>query len=59
MEFGRNSLGQMLKFNRNFSEYELFTILKHLVEGGHILEKHQIAQNDYKPDNIILNKNFN
>ena len=32
--------------------------MKHLLEAGCLLEKYQIAQNDIKPDNIILNRHF-
>ena len=38
MEFGRNSLGQMLKSNRNYDDTELLTILRQLLEGGYLLE---------------------
>ena len=58
MEFGRTSLGQMLKSNRKYNDFELFAILRQLLEGGCLLEKYQIAQNDFKPDNIILNKHY-
>ena len=58
MEFGRNSLGQMLISNRNYNDFELLAILRQLLEGGYLLEKYQIAQNDFKPDNIILNKQY-
>ena len=39
MEFGRNSLGQMLKLNRKYNEFELLVILRQLLEGGYLLEK--------------------
>lgn len=58
MEFGRNSLDQMLKANRNYNEQELLIILRHLLEGGALLEKAKIALNDFKPENIILNKHY-
>ena len=48
----------MLKLNRNYNNFELLAILRQLLEGGHLLEKNQIAQNDIKPDNIILNKHY-
>ena len=48
----------MLKFKREYSEYELITIMKNLLEAGCLLESYQIAQNDIKPDNIILNRHF-
>ena len=38
MEFGRNSLRQMLKLNRNYDDFELLVILRQLLEGGYLLE---------------------